>query len=531
MLVSNLFYFGDVCLASRLPALALGLIALIAQSRTRPHRPPFQVEESTIATTQAAIRSGKVTCHQLVEQYLARVRAYDQPTRLNTVVVLNPQAIADADRLDQAFARTHTLLPLQGIVIAVKDNYDTRGLQTTGGSLALKGFAPTQDAFMVKKLRDAGAIFLFKSNMAEWAFSPVVTESSIAGVTRNPYDLTRVPAGSSGGTAAAVAANLVEAGIGTDTGDSIRGPASHNDLVGIRPTIGLTSRDGIIPLNIAADVGGPLARSVADAATMLTVLAGYDPADPVTKSSIGHTHDYSHDLNPNALRGARIGVLRRYSDTPTTDPEIKALLDQAIADLKAQGATIVDPFDIPDYPKLTERIGCGNFQADLNNWFAAHAPNAPVHSLQQVVDSGLYLPYIEAQMKRSVDSTPRPNARVCADPIPDTWHDEKKTALREALTAAMDASHLDAIVYPTWSNPPRLVGDLKSPGGDNNQVLSPMTGFPAITVPMGFTHGTLPAGLQFLGRAWSEGQLIGYAYTFEQATHRRKAPAAFPPLQ
>jgi amidase len=489
------------------------------------------VEETTIAATQAAIRSGKITCHQLVERYLARVRAYDQTTHLNTVVILNPEAFADAGRLDRDFVQTHTLRPLQGIVIVVKDNYDTRGLQTTGGSLALKGFVPTQDAFMVMRLREAGAIILFKSNMAEWAFSPVVTESSIAGVTRNPYDLSRVPAGSSGGTAAAVAANLVEVGIGTDTGDSIRGPASHNNLVGIRPTIGLTSRDGIIPLNIVADVGGPLARTVADTATMLTVLAGYDPADPVTKFSVGHTHDYSRDLNPNSLRGARIGVLRRYIDTATTDPEIKALTERAIADLKAQGAIIVDPFDIPEYDKLTERIGCGSFQTDVDHWFAAHASNAPVHSLQQVVDSGLYLPYIEQQMKRSVDSTPRLNARVCPSPIPDTWHDEKKAALRNALTSAMDKDHLDAILYPTWSNAPRLVGDLKSPGGDNNQVLSPMTGFPAITVPMGFTHHTLPAGLQLLGRAWSEGQLIGYAYAYEQATHHRKPPAAFGPLK
>lgn len=514
-----------------LPVAVLCLAASVAQAQAPARTTSFVLEETTIAATQAALRSGKVTCHRLVEQYLARIRAYDQSTRLNTVVVLNPEALADADRLDRDFARTRKLLPLEGVVIAVKDNYDTRGLQTTGGSLALKGFAPKQDAFMIKRLREAGAIILFKTNMAEWAFSPVITESSIAGVTRNPYDLTRVPAGSSGGTAAAVAANFVEVGIGTDTGDSIRGPASHNDLVGIRPTIGLTSRDGIIPLNIAADIGGPLARNVADAAAMLTVLAGYDPADTVTQLSIGHTHDYTQDLNRNALRGARVGVLRRYSDTATTDPEIKALLGQAIADLKAQGGTIIDPFDIPEYDRLTDRIGCGNFQADLNSWFASHAANAPVHSLQQVVDSGLYLPYIEQQMKRSVDPTPRPKARVCPTPVPDTWHDEKKSALRSALLSAMDANHLDVILYPTWSNPPRLVGDLKSPGGDNNQVLSPMTGLPAITVPMGFTHGTLPAGLQLLGRAWSEGQLLGYAYAYEQATHHRKPPVAFGPIQ
>jgi amidase len=513
-------------LAFCLPAIAASVLAQAPAPESS-----FPITETTIAATQSALLSGKVTCHQLVEQYLARIRAYDQTTRLNTVVVLNPEALGDADRLDRDFASTHKLLPLQCIVLAVKDNYDTRGLQTTGGSLALKGFAPTQDAFMVKCLRDAGAIILFKSNMAEWAFSPVVTESSIAGVTRNPYDLARVPAGSSGGTAAAVAANLAEVGIGTDTGDSIRGPASHNDLVGIRPTIGLTSRDGIIPLNIAADVGGPLARTVADTAAMLTVLAGYDPADPVTQLSIGHTHDYTQDLNPNALRGARIGVLRRYIDTATTDPEIKRLIDRAITDLKAQGAIIIDPFDIPNYTKLTDDLGCGNFRTDVNAWFTAHAPDAPVHSLQQVIDSGLYLPYIEHQIRRAAKPTPPAEARACPEPIPDTWHDAKKTLLRKALLSAMDEQHLDVILYPTWSNAPRLVGDLKSPGGDNNQVLSPMTGFPAITVPMGFTHGTLPAGLQLLGRAWSEGQLFGYAYAYEQATQHRKPPAAFGPIK
>jgi amidase len=269
-------FVGHACLALFFASVCA---SVLAQGRTvRDKTNKFQVVETSISETQAAIRTGKVTCHQLVQTYLDRIAAYDQSTRLNTVVTLNPKAMEDADRLDREFARTHTLRPLQGVVMVVKDNYDTAGLQTTAGSLALKGFIPSEDAFMVKKIREAGAIILFKSNMAEWAFSPVVTESSIAGITRNPYDLERVPAGSSGGTAAAVAANLAEVGLGSDTGDSIRGPSSHNDLVGIRPTIGLTSRDGIVPLNSKADVGGPLARTVADAAAVLSVVAGYDPA-------------------------------------------------------------------------------------------------------------------------------------------------------------------------------------------------------------------------------------------------------------
>jgi Asp-tRNA(Asn)/Glu-tRNA(Gln) amidotransferase A subunit family amidase len=509
-----------------IPALVFALLLpvsgdVVAQPSVTPTQ-SFRVEETTLAETQAAIRAGRVTCHAVVQRYLDRIAAYDQTTHLNTVVLLNPSALSDADRLDSEFRRTLTMAPLHCAVLAIKDNYDTRGLQTTGGSIALKGFTLGNDAFMVARLRDAGAIPLFKSNMAEWAFSPVVTESSIGGVTRNPYDLARVPAGSSGGTGASVAANFALAGFGTDTGDSIRGPASHNDLVGIRPTMGLTSRDGIVPLNLMADVGGPLARTVADTAALLTVVAGYDPADPVTKLAEGHTHDYTKSLRRNGLRGARIGVLRRYLDTPTTDPEVRALTEQAIADLKAQGAVIIDPFDIPRYDELVKGIGCGNFQSDVNQWFARHAPGAPFHTISSIYEAGLYLPYIQKRLENAL----KPSTEVCSD----TWHDPKKIAFRKSLLDAMDGEHLDAILYPTWSNAPRLVGDLKSAAGDNNQVISPMTGLPAITVPMGFTHGDLPAGLQLLGRAFAEDDLLRFAYAYEQATHHRHAPATFPDL-
>jgi Asp-tRNA(Asn)/Glu-tRNA(Gln) amidotransferase A subunit family amidase len=509
---------------SRFRVFVLALLACGA-ARAQPSRPAvqsFRLEEATLAETQAALRSGRLTCHRLVQQYLDRVAAYDQSTHLNAVVVLNSAALSEADTLDKQFTRTHKMLPLHCAVLAIKDNYDTRGLQTTGGSIALKGFAPDTDAFMVARLRNAGAIVLFKSNMAEWAFSPVVTESSIGGVTRNPYDLERVPAGSSGGTGASVAANFAFAGLGTDTGDSIRGPASHNALVGIRPTMGLTSRDGIVPLNLMADVGGPLARTVADTAALLTVLAGYDAADPVTKLAEGHTHDYSKSLRRDGLRGARIGVLRRYLETSTTDPEVRALTEKAIADLRALGAVVVDPFDIPHYDELVKDIGCGDFQADVDQWFTRHAGNAPFHSISAIHDSGLYLPYIQARLEKALQSS----HEVCQD----TWHDPKKVAFRKSLLDAMDAEHLDAILYPTWGNAPRLIGDLKSPGGDNNQVISPMTGLPAITVPMGYTHGNLPAGLQLLGRAFAEEDLLRFAYAYEQATHHRHAPTAFPEL-
>jgi amidase len=503
--------------------------SICADPRPSAKRSGFDVIETTIVDTQQAIRSGKVTCRQLVEIYLDRIRAYDQSSRLNTVVTLNPTALDDADRLDREFARTHKLRPLQGVVMVVKDNYDTQGLQTTAGSLALKGFIPKDDAFMVKRIREAGAIILFKSNMAEWAFSPVLTESSIDGITRNPYDLERVPAGSSGGTAAAVAANLVEVGLGSDTGDSIRGPSSHNDLVGIRSTIGLTSRDGIIPLNSLADVGGPLARSVADAAAVLSVVAGYDPADPVTAESKGKVEkDYTKFLDKNGLHGARIGVFRRYIDTPTTDPEIKALMEKAISDMKAQGAEVVD-FDIPNFDNISKRVNCGDFQADLDRYFSIHGTNAPYKSLQAVYDAGLYLPSVGDRIKRSLDPGSDPNTRP--GPCLDTYHDEKKIAFRNAIVEAMDAAKIDAVIYPTWSNPPRMVGDLKSPAGDNNQQLAPPTGMPAITVPMGFTHGTLPSGVSFLGRSFSEPTLFKLAYSYEQATKHRRPPAGFGPVK
>jgi Asp-tRNA(Asn)/Glu-tRNA(Gln) amidotransferase A subunit family amidase len=490
----------------------------------------FELTETSIAATQQAIRERRVTCRQVIDGYLQRIQTYDQTTRLNALVVVNPKAQAEADRTDAEFKRTHQLPPLGCIAVIVKDNYDTKDLQTTGGSLALKGFVPATDAFMVQKIRTAGAIILAKSNMAEWAFSPLLTASSIAGITRNPYDLDYVPAGSSGGTAAAVAANLGEIGLGTDTGNSIRGPSSHNALVGIRPSIGLTSRDGIIPLALSADVGGPMARSVTDAATLLDVLAGYDPEDPVTRLSQGHIpKSYTTSLDKNGLRGARIGVYRAYIETSTTDPEIKALTEKAIQDLKVQGAEVVDPFDIPNYSDLIDDAFCGDPQADINDYLAKHGQNAPYHTLADIVQSGLYLPYIESRLKDA--TAPKPATDTTSRPCPDAYHDEKKSAFRDAVLEAMDKHKLDAVVYPTWSNAPRKVGDGRSPGGDNSQVLSPYTGFPAMTVPMGYTHGTLPAGLTFLGRPFDEADMIKFAYAYEQATKHRHPPAKFPALK
>ncbi len=506
----------------RVAALVLLLLAP-AQERG------FDVVEATIPGIHEAFRDGRLTARALVDHYLRRIEAYDQPTRLNSLVVLNPRARAEAEGLDEEFRTTGRLRKLHGIPVIVKDNYDTRDLPTTGGSLALRGSIPPDDAFQVRRLREAGAVVLAKSNMAEWAFSPLLTESSIAGVTRNPYDLSRVPAGSSGGTAAAVAANLGAVGLGTDTGNSIRGPSSHNALVGIRSTMGLTSRDGVIPLSLRNDIGGPMARTVEDAVRVFEVIAGPDPADPITELCRGKVPEsYLPFLRKDGLRGARVGVFRRYLETPTTDPEVRKLVDRAVADLRALGAEVVDPFDVPRYDELLKGIGCNTFQPDLNRYLASLGPGAPYRTLKEVVDSGLHLPRNSGSLSRALEAPAPPEERD--PPRLDVHRDPRNAAFRDAVLEAMGRERLDAIVYPTWSNPPRRVGDLASPAGDNSQHLSPHTGLPAITVPMGFTPGPLPAGLTFLGRLFGEPDLIRLAYAYEQGTRHRRPPEKYPAL-
>jgi Asp-tRNA(Asn)/Glu-tRNA(Gln) amidotransferase A subunit family amidase len=489
----------------------------------------FDVTETTVGEIHEALRSGQLTSRALVQSYLERIEAYDQPLRLNAIVVVNPNALSEAEALDEEFQRTGELRPLHGIPMIVKDNYDTAGLQTAGGSLALKGSIPPDDSYQVRKLREAGAIVLAKSNMAEWAFSPYVTESSIGGITRNPYDLDRVPAGSSGGTAAAVAANLGVIGLGTDTGNSIRGPSSHNCLVGIRSSMGLTSRDGIIPLYLRNDIGGPITRTVEDAVRILEVIAGYDPADPITELSKGKVPpSYTQFLDKDGLKGARIGVFRRYLDTPTIDPEIKSLSEQALQDIESLGAEVVDPVEIPNFEALTRNIWCDVFHHDLNSYLESLGESAPYSTLQEIVDSGLYLASNESGLRESLEVTVPPEERD--PPCLDLFNTARNIEFRDAVREAMDHHQIDAIVYPTWSNPPRKVGDRKSPAGDNSQILSPQTGFPAITVPTGFTSGNLPAGLTFVGRLFSEPDLIRFAYAFEQATKHRRPPKLFPEL-
>ncbi|MDE3152885.1 MAG: amidase [Gemmatimonadota bacterium] len=493
--------------------------------------PPFHVVEASIADVHAALAAGRITCRELAQRYLDRIQAYDKNgPAINAIITVNPDALAVADSLDGAAMHGAKPGPLHCIPVIVKDNYQTRGLQTTGGSLAFKGFKPDCDAFVVARLREAGAIVLAKSNMAELAFSPYETVSSILpGYTHNPYELDRVTAGSSGGTAAAVAASMGTVGLGTDTGNSIRGPSSHQALVGIRPTMGLTSRAGVVPLFLGADVTGPMARTVADAVAVLQAIAGPDPDDPVTLASKGHVSpNYASALVRDGLRGARIGVLHQAYDTPTLDPEIRGIFERALDDLRRQGATIIDPVAVPDLQRITRiaRGGCNTFKRDFNRYLATLGPNAPVKSLAELIKTRKYHPSIEVRLKdaEAVEDTTDANPGCQAT-------DRMRAALRSAVTQLMDSMHLDAMVYPTWSNPPRLIGDLNTPPGDNNQFFSPYTGFPAITVPMGYSHdGVLPAGLQFFGRAWDERTLIKLAYGYEQATRWRRPPPTTPML-
>lgn len=487
---------------------------------------PLELNEISISEVHAAVFAGQLTFRELVKAYLDRVGVYDQSSGLNAIVLVNPDAMVEAESLDREFIRTGKFRPLHGIPLIIKDNYQTRDLQTTAGSLAMKGFIPAEDAFQIQKLRAAGAIILAKANMAEWAFSPYITESSITGVTCNPYDLSRVPAGSSGGTAAAVASNFAVAGLGTDTGNSIRGPASHNALVGIRSSIGLTSRRGIVPLNIHHDIGGPMARTVEDAVKLLDVIAAYDPDDPVTKiCGLERPDNYQQFLRKEGLQGARLGVFRHYLRTEASDPQIIHLMEQALQDLKAAGAVIIDPVTIPHYGLLTQDLWCNRFRYDLDRYLKGLGAVAPYRDLSAIVAAGHYAAYIENDLMEALNEN-KPEA-LCGS----VYERSENVEFRKVLMDVMQTQALDAIIYPTWSYPPRKIGDLDSPAGDNSQYLSPHTGFPAITVPMGFTDGDLPAGISFVGRLCGEGPLIQIAYAYEQATLHRRPPKIFPSVQ
>ncbi len=491
----------------------------------------FELQEASTRDIHKALEAGSLSCEQLTSGYLARIATYDQATGLNAITATNPEAISLARQLDDEYRSTKNLRVLHCIPLIVKDNYDVAGMATTAGSLTLKNNTAETDAFQIRKLKEAGAIVLARSNMAEWAFSPKVTISSTAGETKNSFNLDYVPAGSSGGTAAAVSASFGAVGLGSDTGNSIRGPSSHNALVGIRSTLGLTSRSGIVPLFLRNDVGGPMARSVSDAVKVLEVIAGYDREDKITKHSKGKIPaTYTQFLDVHGLEGARIGVLRELSENDP-DPEVHALFEKAIADMRAAGAEIIDPLVVPKFDELSQNQWCPMFRYDINRYLESLGKEAPVKNLKEIVASGLYSEYIKEDLEyfTTVSDSPQlhENGSLCGDPYTDTY----RIRFRQAIETAMDAHGVGAVIYPSWNNPPAKVGDIEGYKGDNSQVIAPHTGQPAITVPMGFVTGNLPAGLQFLGRMFDEPTLITYSYAYEQNSRHRKAPEKFTELQ
>jgi Asp-tRNA(Asn)/Glu-tRNA(Gln) amidotransferase A subunit family amidase len=491
--------------------------------------PKFEVAEATIAQIHAAFKAKTLTCTALVEAYLARIAAYDKKgPALNAVVVVNPNAKKEAQAKDKQFQQKGLTQPLQCIPMVVKDNFETIGLQSADGSKSLEGFVSDKDAFLVARVKTAGAIVIAKTNMAEFAFSPNETLSSLQGHTKNPYALDRVPAGSSGGTAAAVAASFATVGLGSDTGNSIRGPSSHTALVGIRSTMGRTSRAGVAPLSYLADIAGPMARTMADAVAVFQAIVGEDPEDAMTARSRGRAiPNYKASLLPSGLKGTRVGILRQAYERQSTDDEVVKVFMQALEDMRKAGAEIVDGITIEQVRRQQGAGTCRGFKYDMNEYLATRGQKAPVHTVDEIVASGKFDPSVKSRL-------PAPTAPAGQGPDSDACKADQayREAFGAAITKTMDEERLDALVYPTWSNPPRTIGDLTSPGGDNSQIYSPTSGFPAINVPMGYTRDNqLPIGITLLGRAWDEARLIKLGFAYEQATKHRRAPASAPPIK
>ncbi|MEE8586615.1 MAG: amidase family protein [Acidobacteriota bacterium] len=513
----------------RIFALCLGICICPTSCGREAPAEPFEVVETTIGEIQEALRSGRATCRQIVQAHLDRIEAYDKSAGLNAITVVNPNALKRAEEIDAALAEGRQLGPLFCAPLLVKDNFDTHDLPTTGGSIALKESYPPDDAFMVRRIREADAIIVAKTNMAEWAFSPRRTESSSFGITANAYALDRVPAGSSGGTASGVAASFGVAGLGSDTGNSIRGPSSHLALFGIRSTIGLTSRDGVIPLAFDRDIAGPLTRSVQDGARIFNVVAGYDPNDPFTEEGV-REEDYLAFLQEDGLKGARIGLLRALVDTEDADPEVTALFLKAVEDMRAAGAEIVDPVEVEDFKGHIEDRGfCPRFRYDMYVYLQSLGEKAPIRDVMEVYESGQHSEYVKGILEFY--------GRQPMDAAPENWdppclpylENPRRKAFLEAVTAAMDEAQVDVLIYPTWTNPPaHLDKPREEYKGDNSQLVAPATGMPAASVPMGYSYGNLPAGLQILARRYGEGTIFKIAYAYEQATHHRRPPQGFP---
>jgi amidase len=512
-----------VCGLALAAVTAAGLVAQRDQRDQSAAKPVVlhEVFEQSIPDLQAAQTEGRVTARGLVESYLARIRAYDQAgPRLNAVVLLNPKALEEADALDRERAEKGARGPLHGIPVLVKDNYDTVGMPTSGGALGLATLQPAADAFQVKRLRDAGAVILGKTTMHELA-AGITTISSLTDQTRNPYDLQRVPGGSSGGTGAAIGASLAAAGMGSDTCGSIRIPAANQNLVGLRGTQGLSSRTGVMPLSSTQDIAGPLARTVTDLAIMLDATVGADPADPITAESAGKIpKSYREGLQAGGFKGARIGVLRSLFGTTPEDDEVSGIVRKALDAMKAQGAEVLDVAvpGLDDLLRESSVIG-DEFKFDLADYLAKQ-PNAPVKSLGEILDRGLH--HVQLDQTFRLRNTPETR---------ETEHYRqalvKRRASRAAVLALLEEQRIDAVAYPTLRRKPTLIGETQI--GTTCQ-LSATTGLPAITMPAGFTPDGLPIGVELLGGAFTEARLLSFAYALEQATSPRRPPFSTPAL-
>jgi amidase len=500
--------------------------------------PAFELDEITIADLQDAMRSGKYTARSIAEKYLGRIDQVDkQGPALNSVIETNPDALSIADALDKERKEKGPRGPLHGIPVMIKDNIDTADLMmTTAGSLAMVGSKPSKDSTVAQKLRDAGAVILCKTNLSEWA--NIRSEHSTSGwsgrggQTKNPYALDRNPCGSSAGSGAGVSANLGAAAIGTETDGSIVCPSSVNGIVGIKPTVGLVSRTGIIPISHSQDTAGPMCRTVRDAATVLGVLTGLDAEDAATSDSRERAYtDYTQFLKADGLRGARIGVLRRAFGH---HPEVDKIIESALDAMKQQGAILVDPAAIDTGGKFGDSeftVLLYELKADLNVYFARLRPNAPVKTLQDVID------FNERNREKEMPFFGQDTFLKAQEKGPlttqeylDALQKNRQLARKEGIDATMDKSNLDALVAPT-GGPAWVIDHVNGDffGGGSSSAAA-VAGYPNITVPAGYVFG-LPVGVSFFGRAWSEPVLIRLAYAFEQATKVRKAPRFLPRVE
>ena len=517
--------------AAALPSLSgrAGIAASVTSKERAPVK-PFEFDEITVAKLQQEMQSGRLTARAVTEKYLARIEQVDKHgPALNSVIELNPEALATAEELDRERKAKGTRGQLHGIPVLIKDNIATRDrMMTTAGSLALVGARPPKDAFVVKRLREAGAVILGKANLSEWANirSSHSTSgwSGRGGLTRNPYALDRNPCGSSSGSGAAVSANLCALAIGTETDGSIVCPSGVNGIVGIKPTVGLISRAGIIPIAHSQDTAGPMARNVTDAAILLGALTGVDNDDPATEASRDKAlRDYTKFLDPGGLRGSRIGVARKSFGISDA---VDRLMDQAISEMKRQGAVLVDPADLGpmEVGESEFAVLLYELKADLNSYLAALGPGAPVHTLQEIIE------FNERNRQREMpyfgqDTFIKAQAKgpLTEKEYLDALEKNHRLTRKEGIDAVMEKFQLDALVVPTGG--PAWLTDLVNGDHDTGGSSTPaaVAGYPNITVPAGFVFG-LPVGISFFGKAYSEPTLLKLAYAFEQATRHRRTP-------